>query len=300
MPKLHENKSISVDKLIPFPSHAFKPYEGRRFEALVNSVRESGVLVPIIVRPKGEMYEILSGHNRTTAARAAGLSEVPAVIREDLSEEEARMVVAVTNLIQRSFADLSHSERAAALTAHYDVIKSQGKRSDLIESLNALIGSDATCVPTGHRLKARDTVARTYGLSGSVVARYLRVARLVGALQKRLDDDEFSLRAAVELSHLSEESQAVVDKTLENDDCRVDVSAAGALRTADTHGELNEEKARNILTANGRAAKARFKPVRIDAGVVAKYFNDGQSENDVADTISRALEAWFDRVESEQ
>jgi ParB family chromosome partitioning protein len=293
MAKLHETKNISIDKLVPFASHTFKPYEGRKFEAFVNSVRESGVLVPIIVRPQGENYEILSGHNRTTAAKAADLDEIPAVIRDDLSDEEARMVVAVTNLIQRSFADLSHSERAAALTAHYDIIKSQGKRTDLIDSLTTLLGDDQTCVPMGHKLKARDVVAKTYGLSGSVVARYLRVAQLIESLRERLDSDEYSIRAAVELSHLSEESQAVVDEILNDKDCRIEVSTASALRTAEVDGELDGRKAQSILTASKRKAAPQAKPIKVDAGVISKYFSDEQTETDISDTINKALEAWF-------
>lgn len=293
MQKLHETKNISIDELVPFANHTFKPYEGRKFEALVNSIRESGVLVPIIVRPKDGKYEILSGHNRTTAAKAAGLTEIPAVIREDLSEEEARIIVTVTNLIQRSFADLSHSERAAALTAHYDIIKAQGKRSDLIESLNTLLGDDLSCVPMGHKLKARDVVAKTYGLSGSVVARYLRVAKLIEPLLKRLDNDEFPVRAAVELSHLSEESQAVLDGMLNDTDCHIEVSTASAIRAAEVDGELDEGNAQSILTTSKRTATPQAKPIKVDTGVIAKYFSDEQSENDISDTIAKALDAWF-------
>jgi ParB family chromosome partitioning protein len=293
MPKSYENKTILLDKLVPYANHVFKPYVGKKFDALVNSIRESGVLVPIIVRPQGGKYEILSGHNRVTTAKAAGLTEVPAVVRNDLTDEEARLIVTVTNLIQRSFADLSHSERAAALTAHYDIVKSQGRRSDLIESLNTLLGDDATCVPMGHKLKARDVVAKTYGLSGSVVARYLRIAQLIEPLLGRLDNDEFSIRTAVELSYLSTESQVTIDGLLNDTDCQIEVSTAVALRAAEVDGELDGSKALSLLTASKRRTSQLSKPIKLDTTVIAKYFSDEQTENDISATISQALEAWF-------
>ena len=298
MPKLHENKNIPVDKLVPFPNHTFKPYEGRKFEALVNSIRESGLLVPIIVRPKDGKYEILSGHNRTTAARAAGLYEVPAVIRNDLTEEEAQIIVTVTNLIQRSFADLSHSERAAALTAHYNAIKSQGKRTDILESIGVILGEpneDGTYANDYHKLKARDVIAKTYGISGASVGLYIRVSQLTDALKERLDDGQMSLRAAVELSYLSPDAQNLTNEILEETKRRIEVGTAKELRAAEVDGELGEDTARSILTASGGTARSQAKPVKVDAGVIAKYFDAGQSESDVSDTIAKALEAWFAR-----
>jgi ParB family chromosome partitioning protein len=296
MPKLQDNKTISLDKLVPYANHVFKPYVGKKFDALVNSIRESGVLVPVIVRPQGGKYEILSGHNRVTAARTAGLTDIPAVVRNDLTDEEARLIVTVTNLIQRSFADLLHSERAAALTAHYDIIKSQGRRSDLIESLNTLLGDGATCVPMGHKLKAREVVARTYGLSGSVVARYLRIAQLIVPLLERLDKDEFPIRAAVELSYLSTESQVTIDGLLNDADCQIEVSTAVALRAAEVDGELDGSKALSLLTAGKRRASRQSKPIKLDAAVIAKFFSVEQTESDISATISQALEAWFARA----
>ncbi|MDR2729214.1 MAG: ParB N-terminal domain-containing protein, partial [Chitinispirillales bacterium] len=105
--------TLSIDALVPFANHPFKPYEDSRFDDMVRSIKELGVIVPVIVRPKEDgIYEILSGHNRVNAAKQAGLAEVPVIIKENLTEEEASLIVTETNLVQRSFADLSHSERA--------------------------------------------------------------------------------------------------------------------------------------------------------------------------------------------
>lgn len=129
---------IEISKLVPFENHPFRIYEGERLNDMVTSIRELGVILPVVVRPKENVYEILSGHNRVNAAKIAGLLKVPAVIKEGLSDEEANLIVTETNLMQRSFADLSYSERAVALITHYNAIKHQGMRSDLINEIEML------------------------------------------------------------------------------------------------------------------------------------------------------------------
>jgi ParB family chromosome partitioning protein len=134
MPKQTITADLAVSELVPYEFQTFKLYQGKKAEAL-----ENGVLTPILVRSKGDKHEILSGHNRVAAAATVGLQTVPAVIPNEVSDDEARLIVAVSNLIQRSFADLSHSERAAALSAHYEAVKSQGKRTDLIAAIDDLL-----------------------------------------------------------------------------------------------------------------------------------------------------------------
>ena len=108
-----------LDNLIPYKDNPFALYEGQRFTDMVESVRANGVIVPIVVRPADDgKYEILSGHNRVKAAKEAGIDSVPALIRTGLTDEEALLIVTETNLLQRSFADLKHSERAVALVVH--------------------------------------------------------------------------------------------------------------------------------------------------------------------------------------
>jgi len=113
-------ETLAIDKLTPYDKNPFHLYEGERLEDMVESVRENGILVPIIVRRHSleGKFEILSGHNRVEAAKAVGIEDLNAVIHENLSDDEAMFIVTESNLIQRSFADLRHSERAAALTSH--------------------------------------------------------------------------------------------------------------------------------------------------------------------------------------
>lgn len=116
-----ERDTLEIDSLVPYSNHPFKVYEGERLADMVRSIKEMGVLLPIIVRPlEDDTYEILSGHNRVNAAKLAELSEVPVIIKTGLNDDDAKLIVTETNLIQRSFSDLSHSERAIALKSHMD------------------------------------------------------------------------------------------------------------------------------------------------------------------------------------
>jgi len=285
---------IAITDLVPYANHPFKLYQGRRSEALVGSVRESGVLTPIIVRPQDDKYEILSGHNRVEAAKTVGLSVIPAIVRDGLSEDEARLIVTVTNLIQRSFADLSHSERAAALSEHYNAIKSQGKRTDILTSLSTLLGEDETCATVYHKLKARDVISKTYGISGSVVAQYLRVAQLVPSLQTRLDNNEFALRAAVELSYLSHDTQDRLDKILSPDSHRLEVRMAAELREADenAHGKLNKTQMERIINKN-KITETSSRSIKVEKSMLSQYFDEKKTDDEISDTIAKALDAWF-------
>ena len=135
-------EQIAIDSIKAFHNHPFHLYEGERLNDMVESIREHGVLNPVIVRKLGKGYEMLSGHNRANAAKLAGLTEIPAIVKVGLSEAEAYVYVIETNLMQRSFTDLLPSEKAAVMAAHYDKVCCQGKRNDIIRELQILSGAD--------------------------------------------------------------------------------------------------------------------------------------------------------------
>lgn len=113
--------SISIDKLVPYHDHRFTLYEGERLEDMIRSIEKNGVLTPIIVRTMdGGKYEILSGHNRVYAAGQAGVTNIPAVVKTNLSDEEAEVIIIDTNLLQRSFKELKISEQAFAVGLRYN------------------------------------------------------------------------------------------------------------------------------------------------------------------------------------
>lgn len=119
---------LDINAIRPFRDHPFRLYEGERLEDMVESIKEHGILNPVIVRKMHYGYEMLSGHNRQNAGKIAGLKEIPAIVKDNLPDSEAYVYVIETNLMQRSFSDLQISEKAAVLAERYDKVISQGKR----------------------------------------------------------------------------------------------------------------------------------------------------------------------------
>lgn len=148
-------EQIAIDSIKAFHNHPFHLYEGERLDDMVESIREHGVLNPVIVLKTEDAYEMLSGHNIANAAKLAGLTEIPAIVKVGLSEAEAYVYVIETNLMQRPFAELMPSEKAAVMAAHYDKVCCQEKRNDIIRELQILSGVNPkdTCCHNGNKLK---------------------------------------------------------------------------------------------------------------------------------------------------
>jgi ParB family chromosome partitioning protein len=170
-------QQIPCEKLHPYHNHKFELYTGERLDDMVASIKENGVLSPVIVQPDGDGYEILIGHNRWNACKIAGIDTIPAIIKQGLSEDEAEMYVIESNLIQRSFSDLKISEQAAVVASRHSKMFSPGKRNDIIRELTLLenpdaeISEDTTLNPMGSRLDTNEEVGKEYGVSkGSVSA----------------------------------------------------------------------------------------------------------------------------------
>ena len=191
-------RMLPVDSIKPFHSHPFHLYEGERLDDMVESVREHGVLVPAIVRTAPGGYEMLAGHNRLNAARLAGLTEIPAIVKEGLPDAEAYVYVIETNMLQRSFNDLSVSERIAVLAERYDKVCGTKKREEILEELQALNGGGGHDVH--QQAKSREIIGKELGLTGRHIARYVRCRELIPEFKDMLDDGSLTMVSAVELS----------------------------------------------------------------------------------------------------
>ena len=280
-------QSLPIDRIKPFHDHPFHLYEGDRLEDMVESIREHGVLNPVIVRKNGPNYEMLSGHNRQNAARIAGLTEIPAIVKDGLSDEDAYVYVIETNVIQRSFTDLAPSEKAAVLSARYEKVISQGKRNDILKEIEEI----GTCGHDVHKSKSRDGIGEEYGMTGRNIARYMRVDKLIRPFKDKLDAGEITLTVAVELSYLSEDEQ----ETVAAQEARLDERMAKEVRAA--AGELTEEKLEEILHPAAVPAQVRMVSVKIPAEAEEKYFS-GLKANDRAELVMKALDAWFAEKEA--
>lgn len=203
---------VPVEKIVPFHNQPFRLYEGERLDDMVESIKEHGVLSPVIVQKVADGYEMLAGHNRWNAAKIVGIKEIPAIVKEGLSEEEAYIYVIETNLMQRSFTDLLPSEKASVLAERYEKVMCQGKRNDILEEIAKLSGVGATdsCGHDVHKSKNRDSIGEDYGMTGRNIARYMRLNQTIEQIKKMVDAGTMAMVTAVELSYLSEKEQRQV------------------------------------------------------------------------------------------
>lgn len=290
MTNYSEYQPISVERLVSFKGHPFKLYEGQRLADMVESVRNNGVLVPIVVRPvENDKFEILSGHNRVAAAREAGLCEVLAVVRDGLSDEEALLVVTETNLIQRSFADLKHSERALAIAAHHNATKHQGKRTDLLKEIDDLLETSRPMGGKFVKLKGEKTTDK-YEISSRTISRYLRINQLIPELKERLDNNEFAIRVGEALSFLRKKEQEYVNEVLETGK-NVSIKQADALHEESRKGKLKKAYVKEVLEPGYFGIKT--KSYRINGQFLSLYFDEDASNEDVERTIAEALAQYF-------
>ena len=286
-------EEIAIDKIKAFHSHPFHLYEGERLQDMVESVKEHGVLSPVIVLKTDGGYEMLSGHNRANAAKLAGLETVPAIVKEGLTEAEAYVYVIETNLMQRSFAELLPSEKAAVMAEQYDKTCCQGKRNDIIKELEQLGGgTESTCGHNGHKLKSRDALAMEYGFSSRNAARYLRLNFLIQPFKNLMDENKIALLAAVDVSYLTEEEQQMLWNITERQKLKIKPAYAERLRKES--GKLTEERMAEILEAlqvkhtDGNTGIS----VKLPKSICSRYF-DGMDQRQMAAVVEEALAAWF-------
>ena len=271
----------------PLPNHKFKLYTGQRLWDMVDSIREFGILEPLIVWVHDGKNTILSGHNRQNAGSIAGLTKGPVIIRENLTYEDAILIATETNLRQRSFDDLSPSEKAYCLKQHYDAIKSQGRRNDLIKEIEEFVnphetGKNGTSLENPKKSDAGAAVSEEYGLSKDRIARYLRIATLITPLLDCLDAKTLGFEAAYDISFVKEEMQPVIAELI-------------VIHDYAKKGKLTEELLRQIITGEKtKAARSGSpKPIKIKETVINRFFGREQSRKEIEDTIVKALEFYF-------
>ena len=282
-------RMLPIKKIRPFHDHPFHLYEGDRLEDMVASVREHGILNPVIVQEIDGGYEMLSRHNRMNAAKLVGLKEIPAIVKTDLSEEEAYVYVIETNLMQRSFSDLLISEKAAVLKARYERVSNQGKRNDILREIASLEGKsldDVTCGHGDHKLKTRDSIGKEYELSGSSVGRLLKLNDLIKPFKDMVDRGALYTKVALQLAFLPEEEQNMVYNVIKEKKTKITIEMVMKLRSHS--GALTDAMVRRYLCTE----PVKKKCYKVPARIVEKYFV-GMDPNKVDSIVEQALEAWF-------
>ncbi len=297
-------QQISCDMLVPYHNHMFTLYEGERLEDMVQSIQNNGVLTPIIVQPiEDGNYEILIGHNRWNASKIAGLSAVPAIIKQGLSDEEAEMYVIESNVMQRGFGNLKLSEQAAVVAMRHDKMFSQGKRNDIIRELQMIDNPQMFKELPEEELaekKSRDKVGDEYGLSGKTISRLLRINKLIDELKDFVDNGMIAFLAGVQLSYLSKSTQETV--ALLTEKYKVDIKKAEQLReSADENGDLPDAETEEILSGkSAESQQPKPKSVKISQEMFTRYFPKGTKPEEITETVEKALEAYLESEETEE
>lgn len=252
-------KQIPLDMLVPFHNHQFSLYDGERRDDMVESIRKNGVMTPIVCRPNpngSDTYEILIGHNRWNCSKIAGLETIPAIIKEQLTEDEAQTYVDESNLIQRGFNDLKISEQARIIARRYSEMFSQGKRNDIINEIKMLNGENSAV--TGN---SREKVAEEYGLSRNTIARLVRISKLSDSILGWIDKGQLAVRAGVELSYLlAEEQEKLFEINSVDDNMLMKISEAQArdLRVLSADGVLDEDEMLKVLSAKKKKPTKKY------------------------------------------
>ena len=288
-------QNIELNLLENYHDHPFTLYTGKRLSDMVESVKENGILNPIIILKKEDgAYEILSGHNRAGAARLANLKTVPCIVKENLSEEQAYTYVIETNLMQRSFSDLLPTEKALVLKIRYEKIASQGKRNDLQKEINNLEqGIIEKESKTEDKTNSRKALGKEYHLSGASIARYLRLNELSKSWKQEVDNEKIGLTMAVDLSYLSKEIQEYLYQQCGELELTLKSSDTKALHLMNRQEELNKEMITTYLLNLKKPKMKEYQNIKLSQSIYQKFFRYEESKEEVEGIIEKALEIYF-------
>lgn len=257
-------QEIPLCELHEFRGHPFKVVDDEKMQETVESIKNYGVLMPGIARPRAEGgYEIIAGHRRRHGCELAGLSTMPMFVR-DYTDDEATIIMVDTN-IQRE--DILPSEKARAYSMKYEAMKHQGKKS------------------TGNSL---DEVGEAAGESGKTVQRYIWLARLSDELLEMVDKKKIGLVQGVDISFLTEQAQEWVQVIMEETGTNISTVQSAKLKEYGKKGELTMPMVRLILTEE----KPRERKVTLKAEKISRYFPEEYSESEIENVIIELLEEW--------
>lgn len=275
----HLEKVVTLNPadISDFPNHPFKVKQDEAMAEMVDSVKQYGVLVPALVRPKADGgYEMVAGHRRKCAATLAGITEMPCIVR-NLSDDEATIIMVDSNLQRETILP---SEKAFAYKMKLEAMKRQGQRSDL------------TSTPLEPKLKgsrSNEELAASSPDSRSQIQRYIRLTELIPPVLDMVDSGKIAFRPAVELSYLSKEQQQSLYDTMECEDCTPSLAQAIKMKEFSRDGKLTAEVILSIMQEEKPNQREQFK---MPKERISKYFAPGTPAQKIEDTIIKALELY--------
>ena len=275
-------QQIPIGELFPFKNHPFKVLDDDSMSDTVESVKQYGVLSPLIARPRPEGgYEIISGHRRQHAAELAGLETLPVIVRQ--MDDDAAVVLMVDSNLQRE--NILPSERAFAYKMKLEAIKNQGARSDL------------TSGQIGPKLHSDEKVARDAGESRKQIQRFIRLTNLIPELLDMVDNKTVSFNPAVELSYLSPEQQQEVIQSMNDTQNFPSVSQAKRIKKLAQDGTFSTA---TVVAIMGEEKKSELDTVTIKNETLRKYFPRTYTPKQMEDTIIKLLAQWQKKRQHEQ
>lgn len=279
--QLERVQSVSISNLIPFKDHPFKVIDDESMHNMTESISRYGVLTPLIVRPLEEgAYEIISGHRRAHAAEAAGLNEVPVLVRD--MDDDAATVLMVDSNMQREH--ILPSEKAFAYKMKLEAMRHQG------------IKSAQTSSQDGMKIQTMDIIGREAGDSRNQVHRYIRLTNLIPDILGMVDRNQISFNSAVELSYLRQEEQQVVLDSMDNSHTVPSLSQAQQIKELSRNGSFTSEAAKRIIdkNLNGNPKRITFRLEQL-----RPYFPGSYTPLQMRSTIIHLLEHWLENSHME-
>ena len=276
---------IPLDEISDFPDHPFKVRMDEDMTDLADSIKSHGVLVPALVRPVGDGYQMVAGHRRKAASELAGAETLPCIVR-DMTDDEAIIVMVDSNLQREKILP---SEKAFAYKMKLDAMKrQQGERTDL------------TCDPVGHKLsgmRSVEVLANNTNDSKTQIQRYIRLTSLTPELLSLVDENKIAMRPAVELSYLSQAEQKALCDTMESEDCTPSHAQAIKMRKFSEDGKLSQDVILSIMEEEKPNQVEKF---TMPKNKLSQYFEPGTPSQTIEDTILKALEMYRQRQRQRQ
>ncbi len=274
-------QNIPILQLHPFQNHPFQVKDDEAMAALCDSIREYGVLSPLLAKPTTEGYEVVSGHRRRAAAIKLGLKELPVLVR-DMTDDEAVILMVDSNI---QLENLLPSEKAFAYKMKLESMNRQGQRTDL------------TPTQLVSKLRSNEQLAKDVGESRETIRRYIRLTYLVKPILDLVDEGRIAFSPGVELSFLSKPEQAELWDIMQSEDCTPSLSQAVRLKKLSQKGELDPEHILEIMSEEKANQRER---VRIEVSQIRKYFPKGYTSHQMEEKILQMLEANYKKRQRNQ
>ena len=281
---------VPLSRLHDFPNHPFKVRDDEAMQETAESIRQYGVLVPAIVRPREDGgYEIVAGHRRKHGSELAGLQNLPCIVRE--MDDDTATILMVDSNIQRE--NILPSERAQAYKMKLEAIRRKAGRPAKTEEK----ADENNSPQVAANFRADDTVAKDAGISGDTVRRYIRLTELSPELQQMVDEKKIGMTPAVEISYLKPEEQQMLLTAIDSEQATPSLSQAQRMKKLSREGKLNDDSMLDIMMEQ---KKPEGYNVVLSADKLRKYFPRSYTPQKMEETILKLLDAWLRKRQRDQ